>query len=90
MKANTKELFKNNFNFDSIASNDDTVAILQDLDIAENNLNQNPNNRILLNKYIVAAQSAAKELKKKYRDFWTNPAEQVLKQEDKTKNEDDI
>lgn len=56
LKANTKELFKNNFNFDTIATNDDTVAILQDLDIAENNLNQNPDNKILVNKFIMAAQ----------------------------------
>jgi hypothetical protein len=39
LKANTKELFIKNFKFDSIAKNDDTVSILQDLDIAESNLN---------------------------------------------------
>ena len=55
LKANSKELFVKNFKFDAIASNDETVAILQDLDIAENNLNQNPDNKILLTKYISAA-----------------------------------
>lgn len=39
LKVNTKELFQKNFKFDSIANNADTQTVLQDLDIAQINLN---------------------------------------------------
>ena len=81
LKANTKELYEKGFKFDSIANNQDTQAILQDLDIAQINLNQNPNNEILLKKFIATAQEASKELRSKYKDFWRDPGEALIKEE---------
>jgi len=48
------------------------------LDIAENNLNQNPNNQVLLAKYISTAQEAGKELRSKYHEFWSDPGESLV------------
>lgn len=79
LKANTKELYTNAFNFNSIATNDDVVAILSDLDTAQSNLNMNSNNEVLIRKFIAAAQEASKELTSKYKDFWHDPAVGALR-----------
>jgi hypothetical protein len=89
LKANTKELYVNAFNFNSIATNDDSVAIMSDLDTAQNNLNANPNNEILLKKYVDSALGAAKELHSRYSDFWNDPAEGVLAETKDNKKDDD-
>lgn len=47
---------------------------MSDLDSAQSNLNANPNNEVLMKKFISAAQEVAKELGSKYKDFWSDPA----------------
>jgi hypothetical protein len=39
LKVNTEELFKKKFSFPELARNDAVVDIMQELDVAENNLN---------------------------------------------------
>ena len=70
-----------------MAHNEATQSIMTDLDAAQTNLNANPDNRILLNKFIKAAQQTASELKSRYSEFWDEPqvaqqAVQVAKVED--------
>ena len=55
LKANTKELYEKGFEFASVAKNDDAVSFLQPLEIAQSNFNQNPNNEVLLSRFISAA-----------------------------------
>lgn len=74
LKVNTKQYYEKGFNFPEVAKNDDSVEVLQPLDLAQDNLNSNPNNKILINNFIVAAQKAASELQDKYHEFWTDPA----------------
>lgn len=62
LKANTKELFQNSFSFAEVGKNDDVVQMLSDLDVAQGNLNGNPDNEGLLQKYIQTAKIASKNL----------------------------
>jgi len=73
LKANTKELYLNSFKFEAVSHNDDTQNIMSDLDSAQTNLNANPDNRILLAKFIKVAESTAKELHSRYKEFWDEP-----------------
>lgn len=81
LKANTKYLYQHSFSFGEIGHNDNVLSILSDLEIAEGNLNANPDHEGLLQTYIATAQKAAKELKKQYPEFWTNPGESIIKSE---------
>ena len=54
LKVNTEELFKKKFSFPELSRNDAVVEIFQELDVSETNLNQNPNNKHLLEKMIKA------------------------------------
>jgi len=73
LRANTKELFQKGFTFDSIAQNDDVVAILESVDTAQSNLNANPKNEVLLNTFVKTANNAAEKLETRYSEFWRNP-----------------
>ena len=55
LKANTRGLYKNSFTFGEIGNNDNVVSILSDLEIAEGNLNANPDHEGLLQTYINTA-----------------------------------
>jgi hypothetical protein len=55
LKANTKDLYQKSFNFEEVGKNDDVLNILSDLDIAQGDLNQNPDNESLLQKFIATA-----------------------------------
>ena len=87
MKANSKELFQKSFSFPEISKNDEVLAILSDLDIAQGNLNENPDNEGLLQKYISTAQIATKNLGKQFAEFWTNPGAEIMLAEKKAAKE---
>lgn len=48
LKANTRQLYQNSFSFAEIGKNDNVISILSDLEIAEGNLNANPDHEGLL------------------------------------------
>ena len=78
LKANTRELFQKSFSFADIGHNDDVIQILSDLEVAQGNLNGNPDNEGLLQKYIQTAKIASKNLEKEYSQYWTNPGEKII------------
>ena len=47
------------------------------LEIAQKNLNANPNNQILLQKFIKSSQQSIRELNDEYKDMWTDPGIKV-------------
>jgi len=52
-------------------------------------LNLNPDNKQILNDFIVAAQQAEKDIEYKYKDFWVNPATKIsLAEADKANEEE--
>ena len=63
--------------------------MLADLDTAQKNLNSNPSNEVLLDRFITAGQSTVQDLHANYKDFWTDPAVSILKKEKSKKSEDE-
>jgi len=55
LQADTKDRFQNSFQFEEVGRNDRVVEILEPLEIAQKNLNANPNNQILLQKFIMSS-----------------------------------
>ena len=50
---------------------------MEELEIAQKNLNANPNNQILLHKFIGASQKTVRELNSNYNEIWTDPGIKV-------------
>ena len=73
LQVNTKEIFEKGFQFPDVAKNDEAVNILEPIDIAQKNLNSNPDNKMLMDKFISTAQSTIKNLSSEFKDFWTDP-----------------
>lgn len=90
LEANTKELYEKSFTFSEVSKNDQTVEILDRLQIDEANLNANPTNKILLQKYVQAAQSARDTLKSTFGDFWKDPAAPVALAEEPLQGDDEL
>jgi hypothetical protein len=67
--------FKQHFNFPEVAKNDYSTEKLGDLEIAENNFNADLENSDLLNTFIAVGNQVKKDLKEKYGDQWTDPAD---------------
>ena len=84
IKINTYDLFKKSFQFPEVAKNDFSTEVLEDVEIAEKNLNANLDNVDLYNAFIDTTEKAAKKLKGKYADQWSNPTqgEEVQKVEE--------
>ena len=66
LKAFTKEAYEKAFKFDQIINNSDVVSMLADLETAQKNLNSNPSNEVLLDRFIAAGQRAAQDLQSSY------------------------
>ena len=75
IKINTNSLFKNNFQFPEVAKNDFAAELFDGLEIAEKNLNSNLDNVDLYNTFVETAENVKKQLKEKYSDQWTDPAD---------------
>ena len=81
VKVNSFELFKKGFKFENMCQNEDAAALLEELDIAQNNLNNNLTNGMLLDSFVKVAQKAQKTLKNKYNETWVDPKDQVQNEE---------
>lgn len=62
LKVNTRKIYEKQFKFDEVAKNDFAVSQLDNLDTAQINLNNNSDNKILLDKFIAVAQDTAEAL----------------------------
>jgi hypothetical protein len=74
IKINAVESFKKGFAFPEVAKNDFSMEVLDELEIAEKNLNSNLDNVDLFNNFVETAQECKKKLKEKYGDQWNDPA----------------
>lgn len=74
IKISSVDEFKKNFVFAEVAKNDFSTEVLEELEIAQNNLNANLENVDLYNTFVEVAEKAKKKLKDKYGDQWTDPA----------------
>ena len=73
VKINSCELYKKQFAFPEVAKNDFSSEVLDELEIAEKNLNSNLDNVDLFNAFVDVAEKSKKKLKDKYGDQWTDP-----------------
>lgn len=82
VKINSVDVFKKQFQFPEVSKNDFSTEALEELEIAEKNLNSNLDNVDLFNSFVEEAEKSKKKLKEKYGDQWTDPA--VGKAQDST------
>lgn len=75
LKVNTNMLFKKQFAFPEVAKNDFSTELFDELEIAEKNFNANMDNSDLLATFVDTANKVKTQLKDKYSDQWTDPAE---------------
>ena len=80
LKVNTKKIYQNQFTFPQVAQNDYVSEQLSDLEAAQQNFNQNPENETLMNKFIEVAQDTTDNLLKKYPGIWVDPSIDFRKQ----------
>jgi hypothetical protein len=73
IKISTHDIFKKQFEFPEVAKNDFSTEVLDELEIAEKNLNSNMDNVDLFNTFVDVAESCRKKLKYKYADQWHDP-----------------
>ena len=77
---------KKGFSFPEVAKNDFASNLFEEFEIAEKNLNSNLDNVDLFNTFVEQADKVKKQLKEKYSDQWTDPADgdapQVKEDED--------
>ena len=74
IKISTVDEYKKNFVFAEVSKNDFSSEVLEELEIAQNNLNANLDNVDLFNAFVDTAEADKKKLKDKYGDQWTDPA----------------
>jgi hypothetical protein len=53
---------------------------LVNLEAAQNNLNDNPENETLMNRFVEVAQDTAENFLKQYPGIWTDPSIEVKKE----------
>lgn len=87
IKINTVDFFKKGFQFPEVAKNDFSTEVLDELEIAEKNLNSNLDNVDLFNTFVETAEACKKKLKDKYQDQWSDPAKATV--QSLAQNEDD-
>lgn len=75
IKVNAVDSYKKGFAFPEVSKNDFSSEVLDELEIAEKNLNSNLDNVDLFNNFVETAEECKKKLKKKYGDQWTDPGE---------------
>ena len=75
VKINTNAEMKKGFSFPEVAKNDFASNLFEEFEIAEKNLNSNLDNVDLFNTFVEQADKVKKQLKEKYSDQWTDPAD---------------
>jgi len=69
----TKELYKNAFVFPGVSEYDNVNLQLTDVQNAQDNLNQNQDNPVLMDKFLKVANKVRVNFKNAYKDGWIDP-----------------
>ena len=75
VKIMTNAEMKKGFSFPEVAKNDFASGLFEEFEISEKNLNSNLDNVDLFNTFVEQADKDKKQLKEKYSDQWTDPAD---------------
>lgn len=75
VKVTTNLEMKKGFSFPEVAKNDFASNLFEEFEISEKNLNSNLDNVDLFNAFVEEADKVKKQLKEKYSDQWTDPAD---------------
>lgn len=75
VKITTNAELKKGFSFPEVSKNDFAANLFEEFEIAEKNLNSNLDNVDLFNTFVEQADKVKKQLKEKYSDQWTDPAD---------------
>lgn len=73
MSVHTVDIYKKSFTFPQIAHNDYAVEQFESLSIAEQNLNQDPQNSSQMESFLRVSDEVAQNLKERYKDQWVDP-----------------
>ena len=73
VKVHTSEVYKKSFTFPQIAHNDYAVEQFEVLNIAEQNLANDPQNETIMESFLKTADEVATNLKERYKDQWVDP-----------------
>ena len=73
MSVHTMDIYKKSFTFPQIAHNDYAVEQFDTLAIAEQNLNQDPQNGSQMENFLKVSDEVAVNLKERYKDQWVDP-----------------
>lgn len=87
IKISTHDIYKTQFAFPEVAKNDFSTEVLEELEIAEKNLNSNMDNVDLFNTFVDTAEACKKKLKNKYLDQWNDPS--AVSNAEKKSDDDD-
>ena len=75
VKISSVDEYRKNFVFAEVSKNDFSSEVMEELEIAQNNLNANLDNVDLFNDFVEVAEASKKKLKNKYGDQWADPAQ---------------
>lgn len=73
MKVHTMDIYKKSFTFPQIAHNDYAVEQFDALNVAEQNLNADPQNETQMESFLKTADEVANNLKDRYKEQWVDP-----------------
>lgn len=73
MKVHTMDIYKKSFTFPQIAHNDYAVEQFDALNVAEQNLNADPQNDSQMESFLKTADEVANNLKDRYKEQWVDP-----------------
>jgi len=73
-------LYEKQFTFPELAHNEYAVSQLQALEVAQGDLNADPDSKVLFNRFLQAADTTATNLQQRYPEYWTRPSAKPSKQ----------
>lgn len=73
MKVHTMDIYKKSFTFPQIAHNDYAVEQFDALNVAEQNLNADPQSESQMESFLKTADEVANNLKDRYKEQWVDP-----------------
>ena len=72
-KVHTTSVYKKSFTFPQIANNDYAIEQFEALNVAESNLNNDPNSESQMDAFLKEADEVAHNLTERYKEQWVDP-----------------
>ena len=72
-KVHTTQVYKKSFTFPQIANNDYAIEQFEALNVAESNLNNDPNSESQMEAFLKEADDVAHNLTERYKEQWVDP-----------------